>query len=136
MINVKINTRRKGFAVSWVKKIVSETLAFEKKRRLEVSVLLTDDDEIKKVNAKYLGHDYATDVIAFTLEKDLGDIVVSVETAKRVARELKIPFKEELARYLVHGTLHLLGYEDKPKKKYDAMHARQEAILKKLRFDG
>ena len=61
-----------------------------------------------------------------------GDIVVSAEFAKRYAREHNIPYKQELARYLVHGTLHLLGYDDRKKKDHERMHRRQEALLKKL----
>ncbi|OGW83493.1 MAG: rRNA maturation RNase YbeY [Omnitrophica bacterium RIFCSPHIGHO2_02_FULL_51_18] len=103
----------------------------KQKQGFGVSVLLTDDREIRKINKRFLNHNYATDVIAFGLDEEplLGDIVVSVERARAVAKELGIPFKEELARYLVHGMLHLLGYEDKPKKKYDRMHKRQEKIL-------
>ncbi|OIO37189.1 MAG: rRNA maturation RNase YbeY, partial [Candidatus Omnitrophica bacterium CG1_02_46_14] len=85
--------------------------------------------------------DTATDVIAFWFEGTpltekernfLGDIVASVETAKRVAKEMKITFKEELARYLVHGTLHLLGYDDKKPKNKKVMHCRQEWIVDQL----
>ena len=96
-------------------------------------MLITGDREIRRLNKKFLNHDHVTDVISFGLnEKDLlGEIVVSADTARRVSEELRIPFKEELARYLVHGTLHLLGYDDKNKKEFQRMHARQEEILKK-----
>lgn len=126
----------KGFSLSWARKVIIKTLEFEGGKVFRVSVLLTGDRRIRGLNKKYLNHDYATDVIAFGLERNLGDIVVSVERARAVAKELKIPFKEELARYLVHGTLHLLGYEDKPLRKYKKMNARQETILKRFKFDG
>ena len=93
-----------------------------------MSVLLTGDREIRKINRRFLKHDFATDVVSF----DTGDLVVSVEFAKRYARKNKIPYKQELARYLVHGTLHLLGYDDKKKKDHDRMHQRQEIILSRL----
>ena len=95
---------------------------------------MTGNAGIRRLNKKFLKHDYATDVISFGFgdEKGLGDLVVSVDMARRVAKELGIPLREELARYVVHGTLHLLGYEDKKKKDHDRMHKRQEALLKKI----
>ena len=85
-------------------------------------------------------HDYATDVISFLLGEGewdgraviKGDLVVSVDTAKAFSRDLGVPLKEELARYLVHGTLHLLGYDDKKPADFKKMHSRQEKILNKI----
>lgn len=133
-IEVRFEPPFRGVTILWVKRVVSKTLVLEKIKEAKVGVLLTNDRRIRSINKKYLNHDYATDVIAFGLNENelLGDVVVSVEMAKNTARELKIPFKEELARYLVHGTLHLLGYEDKPKEKHDKMHTRQEQILKNI----
>ena len=120
--------------------MISETLRIEKSKKKRVNVYLTGDREIREINRKFLNHDTATDVIAFGRaergflgeEKDyLGDIVVSVETARSVAGELKIPFKEELARYLVHGALHLLGYDDHTLKNKKSMFKKQESILGK-----
>ena len=146
-VEVKFSKRFAGVTPLWVKKIVFGTLKLEKCKRSAVSVLLTDNKEIRRINKKFLKHDYATDVISFPLkdgpadvlvaggaeEKEyLGDLAVSVEMAGQTAKELKIAFKEELARYLVHGTLHLLGYEDEDEKNKERMHRRQEAILKKI----
>ena len=124
----------------WVQKIVAGVLKAEKSGR-SVSVFLTDDKEIRKINRRFLKHDYATDVISFWFEAGqltgkesdhLGDLVVSLETAKRVAKEMGILFREELARYLIHGTLHLLGYDDKRPGDKKVMHRRQEKILDQL----
>lgn len=137
---VRFDQGVKGISSAWVKKIVSNTLKVEGKAKAWVSVFLTTDKEIRAINKKYLSHDYPTDVISFGLDEsptaakilNLGDVVVSVQTAKRVSEELGISFREELARYLVHGTLHLLGYEDKSKKDYRQMHSQQEKILKMI----
>ena len=143
-IEVRFGKGVKGVTASWVKNVVSKTLKFERSGHSAASVLLTDNKEIRRINKKFLKHDYATDVISFPLkdgpadvlvaggadEKDyLGDLAVSAEMAKQVAQELKIPFKEELARYLVHGTLHLLGYQDEKPALAKKMHRKQEAIL-------
>ena len=113
--------------------VIRKTLSSEKIRKARFGVRLVRDKEIRRINKKFLKHDYATDVISFSYgEPDyLGDLVVSVDTARRLSRELGISYKEELARYLVHGTLHLLGYDDKAPKHKAKMFKRQEAILKK-----
>ncbi len=126
---------------AWVRRVITTTLAAEKSKKRFVSVLLTNDKEIRAINKKFLKHDYATDVISFEAgsgylvgkEADyLGDVVVSVDTAQSMARELEIPWKQELARYLVHGTLHLLGYDDRATADRDKMSARQEKIVEKI----
>ena len=135
-VEVALDTKKRGLSAAWAKRIIAGTLAREKKAGRSVSALLTGDRRIRALNKKYLRHDYATDVISFGLDGGppaesgmLGDIVVSVETAEKTARRLGIPFKEELARYLVHGTLHLLGYDDRKTAERKRMHARQERIL-------
>ena len=134
VIEVRFERPASGVNAAWVKRLVRRTLRSERSKKSGVGVLFTGDAGIRRLNKKFLRHDYATDVISFGLgeEKSLGDLVVSVETARRVSRELGIGFREELARYVVHGTLHLLGYEDKKKKDRKKMFTRQEAILKKF----
>ena len=86
----------------------------------ELSILFTTDEEIQQLNSQYRGKDAATDVLSFPLvDKDdpvaedlmLGDVVISLETAERQALELEVTFQEEVLRLLVHGLLHLLGYD-------------------------
>ena len=133
-IEVRIEPMFRGFTRSLITRCVSSVLKREKAGKGKVGVWVTDDRTIRKINRKFLKHDFATDVISFSLEEAgfLGDLVVSAETARRMARELKVPFKEELARYVIHGTLHLLGYDDKKPADRKKMHRRQEEILKEL----
>ncbi len=116
-----------GVTGAWVRRVVVRTLKAERSSA-DISVLVTDDRHMGKINKRFLNHDYATDVISF----DTGDLVVSADFAKRYSRDHGIPYKEELARYLIHGTLHLLGYDDRNKKDFTRMHGRQEAILKNI----
>lgn len=135
MIEVRFDNGVRGVTKPWVRRIVAETLASERHRGAAVTVFLTNDRQIRAINKRYLKHDYATDVISFGAGREahyLGDLVVSVQMARKVAAELGMSFKEELARYLVHGTLHLLGYEDKKTADGKKMHARQERILKRI----
>jgi probable rRNA maturation factor len=119
--------KKAGVTAGWVRRIVSGTLKAEKKA-MPMSVLITGDRQIRAINKRYLKHDYATDVVSF----DTGDLVVSADFAKKYAKEHGLPFRQELARYLVHGTLHLLGYDDRRKKDHERMHRRQEALLRKM----
>lgn len=113
-----------GVSAAWVRRVVKKVLQRER-ARLRLSILITTDRGIRKINRRFLNHDTATDVISFST----GDVAVSADTARRVAKEIGISFREELARYLVHGTLHLLGYNDKKPKDYKKMHQKQETIV-------
>lgn len=82
----------------------------------ELSIALVDDSSIREMNQKYLNHDWETDVISFVLDESdcslTGQLIVSTETAQRVAVELDSTIAGELALYVAHGTLHLVGFDD------------------------
>ena len=103
----------------------------------DLSILLCDNTRIKKLNKKYFEKASATDVIAFPLTDDLepnylGEVVVSVEEAVEVAKRLGCKWQDELRLYLIHGILHLVGYDDRTKVKRARMEREQERILKKI----
>jgi probable rRNA maturation factor len=81
-----------------------------------VSIAVVDDPTIHALNIQYLQHDYPTDVLSFVLEESPqrveGELVVSADTAMREAREAGWSPLEELLLYVIHGTLHLVGYDD------------------------
>lgn len=98
----------------------------------EISLLFVDDDGIREINNKYLGRNYPTNVIAFSMTEGefgdinpnmLGDIIISVETAFRDARNANIEFEEELDYLIIHGILHLLEYD----------HETSEADAKRMK---
>lgn len=101
----------------------------------ELSVLLTDDLTIRKLNQAYRREDRPTDVLAFPLDPTsernpvlLGDVVVSLETAQRQAVSRRRPLVEEVRWLLAHGLLHLLGYDhDTPSRK-----ARMDGMTRRL----
>ena len=89
-------------------------------RDKELSVLFTDDEHMAQLNRHYRGKDGATNVLAFPMadEKEeklgspmLGDVVISVDTALRESEEMGEPLEETLNRLLIHGVLHLLGFD-------------------------
>lgn len=87
--------------------------------RSEISIAVVDDPAIRQLNKRYLNHDYETDVISFVLEyleetsALSGQLIVSTDTAQKTAREFGGSMQDELLLYVVHGTLHLVGYNDK-----------------------
>ena len=110
---------------------------------VELSILVTNDKEIRYLNKKYRRKNKATDVLSFSpaeadgfvcLEHVLGDIVISAETAKKQAKKFKVSFVEEFSRLLVHGILHLLGYdhENVSERKAEEMQNLEDKLLKRL----
>lgn len=103
----------------------------------ELSILLIEADHIRKLNARFAGDDHATDVLAFPMmdgdEDDdslmLGDVVICPEIAKQNATELGHDLDDELAALVVHGTLHLLGYDHQGEEDKQKMDARSAEIL-------
>jgi probable rRNA maturation factor len=101
-----------------------------------ISVAIVDDPTIHQLNRQYLQHDYPTDVLSFTLESApprlVGEIVASIDTAAELATEAGWSAAEELVLYVVHGTLHLAGYEDKAPEAGSKMRAAELAVLRRL----
>ncbi|WP_461831904.1 rRNA maturation RNase YbeY [Aquifex sp.] len=84
---------------------------------VELSVYITDDEEIRELNKTYRKKDKPTDVLSFPVNETinglriLGDVVISQDTAERQARELGHSLRDEIKRLLIHGIVHLLGYD-------------------------
>ncbi len=100
----------------------------------EVHVTVVDDRRIRALNARYLGHRRATDVLAFDLAgpgpgRLWGEVIVSAQTAARQARQLRVPLAAELDLLVVHGLLHLAGYDDHAPGHARRMHRRAREIL-------
>ena len=100
----------------------------------EVSIVLTDDAEIHELNRSYRGMDKPTNVLSFELEDDvlLGDIYISVDTVLREAKDAKITVEEHTAHMVVHGVLHLMGYDHIKDADAKKMEDKEIKILKKL----
>lgn len=97
-----------------------------------VSIAFVTNAAIRKINRTFLMHDFATDVISFPLGTDLfGELVISAEYAAAEAKARAIPVEEELLRYVAHGLLHLLGYDDRSPADRSRMWKRQERELGK-----
>ena len=109
---------------------------------LELSLTLLDDAAMQELNRDWLGHDRPTDVIAFALgegeAEPLGDVYIGVERAIEQAAEAGVPVREELVRFAVHGTLHVLGYDhdEGAARQNGEMWRRQEELVKRILGDS
>lgn len=101
----------------------------------ELSILLVSSDHIRRLNKRFAGDDYATDVLAFPMMEDdendllLGDVVMCPEVAQRNATKLGHDLTTELDTLVVHGTLHLLGYDHQGSHDKEAMERRLGEIV-------
>jgi len=105
----------------------------------ELSIVLLDDDDIQHLNRDHLSRDYPTNVLAFPMGDGplLGDVVISTETAQREANESGITLEEDLGILLVHGILHLLGYDHEGvPEEATRMESKEQEILVRLGFGG
>lgn len=110
-------------------------------RPAELSVMLTGDDTLRALNRDYRATDAPTDVLSFAQSegdafarpdnapRHLGDVVISIDTARRQADEHAIALHDEVGHLLVHGILHLLGYDHERAEDERVMRAREDAIL-------
>ena len=139
---VDVSDRQSVFQISarGVERLVRRALDAEGVEQAEIGVILLDDRRIAAVHRRWLGLPGPTDVITFDLSGGTagppqagvltGDIVVSTETARRMARVVGWTPRQELAYYIVHGLLHLTGYDDHTAADRRLMRARERSVMK------
>ena len=114
---------------SWIEKVIV-------KEGFEIELLnyiFCNDEYLHQINLEYLNHDTYTDIITFdNSEKDKtveSDIFISVERVRENAAKFETSFENELARVLIHGVLHLLGYPDKSPEEAEIMRSKEQEAL-------
>lgn len=114
---------------AWIKRVVTK----EKFSLNQVNFIFCSDDYLRQKNIEYLNHKTYTDVITFDYsdtEGELeGDIFISIDRIKENAGKFNRPFDEELHRVIIHGILHLLGYNDKTPTQKTRIHQKEDACL-------
>lgn len=157
-MSVLIDNRQNGITVdeameTMVNQVVEKVLAYEEcEEEFEISISFVDNEEMRSLNMEYRGIDKETDVLSFPMvefldgeleeeEEDaeyideeipLGDIVISMEKAQEQSEEYGHSFNRELAFLLVHGMLHLLGYDHEDEASERKMFEKQEDILREM----
>lgn len=112
----------------WLKMVAGS----EMRRIGAVNIIFCSDNYILDVNMRYLQHDYFTDIITFDYcEKDIlsGDLFISIDSVRENALFYGVPFADELDRVMVHGLLHLIGYDDHTEEQIREMRAKEDYYL-------
>lgn len=137
---VEIANLQKHYRIksSNIKRAVKEVLRKEG-RDARLSIVLVDNSRIKELNKQYFNSDEVTDVISFPLSNNKnslsGEVIVSVETAVDTAGKRNISVEGEIVLYILHGILHLLGYDDGNEGNARVMHEEESKILKTLGYN-
>ena len=116
-----------------LKSLCREVLVSEGFEKYSLSIIFVDDEKLKKMKKKYFNQDLYTDVIAFNLSDDKskldGEIYISFDAIKINSELYKTNINNELQRIVVHGILHLMGYEDNTKDKKEEMTKTEDFFL-------
>lgn len=104
--------------------------------KLYLGVILQSDEELRKINISALQHDYYTDIITFEIDRTphllSAELYISVERARENALRFKVSDRNELARLVIHGVLHLAGYSDKQAAAKKRMQRKERYFLERL----
>jgi len=112
--------------------LVRRILREEGKKSDNINVVLVDDEYLKEVNKKFLNHDHRTDVISFDVGEDGiidGEIYVSVDRAIVQARRYNVSLEKEITRLIIHGILHLSGWDDASRSQKLRMRKRENVFI-------
>lgn len=123
--------------LSETKQLARKVFKREHRNHLSCSIIYVHDTMMTKLNGTYLDHWYATDVLTFTFheasERELsGEIYVNLDQARRQAKEYRVTIKEETARLVIHGALHLIGYKDGSSVQKKKMTNLENTYLRQL----
>ncbi|MDP7016330.1 MAG: rRNA maturation RNase YbeY [Pirellulaceae bacterium] len=135
MLEVELSNRqtRIPIAADQLRSAVRAVLADHGVDQGSISLAVVDDRTMHELNRRYLNHDYPTDVLSFVLESTAdemdGQIVVSADMAERQAADYDWATEYELLLYVLHGALHLVGYDDHDEEKRKSMREQEDNYL-------
>jgi probable rRNA maturation factor len=134
LIQISNNLQNLKIAQAEVNKLVKQVLLAEKISAQGIHVIFVDDEYLRRLHREYLDDDTPTDVMTFDLSEDggvEGEIYISLDRAKAQAIQFDVSLDAEIARLIIHGLLHLKGYDDSTKSKREEMRKRENYYLNK-----
>jgi probable rRNA maturation factor len=143
VIHIRSSQKPQPVASKLIQRAVEAALVYQSAHG-DISVVLTDDAQLQQLNREYLGIDAPTDVLSFPASETdpesggayLGDILISVPRAEQQAEAAGHPLSSEVQLLVVHGVLHLLGYDHATAEEKSRMWAAQAAILESIGLAG
>jgi len=148
MVTIYNKQRRIPVNIGDIKSLLQKILDILDYSDFDIGLLITTDKTIRKYNRTYRHKDKPTDILSFSYhptlragkrilvkspeDKNVGDLIISLEYIKKRAEELKIPLEQHLKTLLVHGVCHLLGYDHETDNQYRSMKTKETYILTEL----
>lgn len=133
-----LNQRSKRMVLQPVRDAVEAALELEEPPPGQVNILITESDEIRRLNKEFRGLDKTTDVLSFPAPEFpagfIGDVAVNFDHAQIQAKHRKVRPVDELAMLAVHGVLHLLGYDDETESDRAKMQSRMNEVMAKCKL--
>ncbi|MBN1185110.1 MAG: rRNA maturation RNase YbeY [Bacteroidales bacterium] len=115
----------------WIKKVCEKEIF----KPEEINIILVNDEKLVEINRSYLGKDYSTDIITFDYSNENklnGELYISYQTVLENSKEYSVNFAVELNRVIIHGVLHMMGYDDKTEDEETGMRMKEDEYLKLL----
>ena len=138
-ITIDINTKKwyayinKAFIYKVFKTVLHELVV----RRIEISLVMANDTLLHELNKQYRNKDASTNVLAFAYQKEssyVGDIAIALQTILREARDFKINVRDYTAHMIIHGMLHVIGYDHQTEEEAIVMELLEKKLLRKLHY--